>query len=389
MDAARVVAGTGMSRQEDSFEAGRDAARQALSPLGGETPALIMVFTTPRYNIDRLLAGVRSKTGSALLVGATTSGEIVLGEYMGFGAGVAVLAMTAGPYRFGVASRARIRNNLTRAAQELVIESREKAGPSPHAAVLLLADAMLGDLQELVQGVYQTAGPKVSLVGGAAGDELKFVRCLVLHNDHVVEQGAVALWIASEQPLRVVTRHGWEPVGKGMQVTRATGTTIEELDGRPAAQVYEEQLGLDQPLHPNRFWETSILHPFGLMQDDGTSVIRVARSKSDRGDLRIQGCLPPPGCEVRVMSGSVESLLKVVDEVGGACLGVRRNAGVLLAFSCAARAAICGARAPEEARRLQDSAGEVPTFGFYCCAEFARTVGVLGTHNATLTAIAL
>jgi hypothetical protein len=98
---------------------------------------------------------------------------------------------------------------------------------------------------------------------------------------------------------------------------------------------------------------------------------------------------PPPGSEVRVMSGSVDSLLDVVGEVGGACLGSRRNAGVLLAFSCAARACIFGARAPEEARRLQDSAGDVPTFGFYCCGEFARTTGVLGTHNATLTAIAL
>jgi hypothetical protein len=50
---------------------------------------------------------------------------------------------------------------------------------------------------------------------------------------------------------------------------------------------------------------------------------------------------------------------------------------------------IFGERAPEEARQLQASAGAVPTFGFYCCAEFARTAGVLGTHNATLTAVAL
>ena len=58
-------------------------------------------------------------------------------------------------------------------------------------------------------------------------------------------------------------------------------------------------------------------------------------------------------------------------------------------FSCAARAMIFGERAPEEARLLQSAAGDVPTFGFYCCAEFARTAGVLGTHNATLTAVAL
>lgn len=50
---------------------------------------------------------------------------------------------------------------------------------------------MAGNLQELVEGVYRAAGPKVTLVGGAAGDELKFVRCLVLHDGRVVEQGEV------------------------------------------------------------------------------------------------------------------------------------------------------------------------------------------------------
>jgi len=48
-----------------------------------------------------------------------------------------------------------------------------------------------------------------------------------------------------------------------------------------------------------------------------------------------------------------------------------------------------GERAAEEARRLQAAAGAVPTFGFNCCAEFARTAGVLGTHNSSLTALAL
>ena len=142
-------------------------------------------------------------------------------------------------------------------------------------------------------------------------------------------------------------------------------------------------------LRPDEFWSTSILHPFGLMQPDGTHVIRVARSKSERGTLTIQGCVPPVGSAVSVMRGSTDSLLGIADEVVGAALDARPGAGVLLTFSCAARAMILGPRAPEEPRRLQAAAGPVPTFGFYCCGEFARTAGVLATHNATLTAMAL
>jgi hypothetical protein len=89
------------------------------------------------------------------------------------------------------------------------------------------------------------------------------------------------------------------------------------------------------------------------------------------------------------MSSTVDSLLGISEGVVTDLLQSHRNAGVVLTFSCAARATIFGNRVQEEARRIQAAAGSVPTFGFYCCAEFARTSGVLGTHNATLTSIAL
>lgn len=386
----KIHAGTGASGAHDATEAGREAATAAVTGLTGEPPALVIVFTTPKYDLPALLAGIRSVTGDAHLIGATGSGEIVQGQHLGFGGGVGVLVLTAGPYRFGVASADHVRGKLDRAGQTIARASRAEAGSSPHAAVLLLADCLAGDLQQLVQGVYRITGPKVSITGGAAGDELKFVRTFVFHDDRVVEEGAVALWIASDRPLPVVTRHGWEPIGIPLLVTRAEGTEIIELGGRPAAIAYEEQLGLAPgQLAADQFWGTSITHPFGLLQSDGSSVIRVARSKTENGTLRIQGCVPPAGSAVQVMTGTTDTLLDIVEQVANATLATYPDAGVLLTFSCAARATIFGERTAEESRRLQAAAGAVPTFGFYCCGEFARTAGVLGTHNATLTALAL
>jgi hypothetical protein len=390
MSELKVRAGTGMSRAQDANKAGREAALAAVTALANETPALVIVFTTPRYDLAALLAGIRSITGSALLLGATGSGEIVHGQYMGFGAGVGVLALTAGPYQYGVASASHIRGDLDQAGQTIARSSRAEAGPSPHAAVLLLVDSLAGDLQQLFQGVYRITGPKASIIGGAAGDEQKFVRTFVFHNDKIIEEGAVALWVASEKPFQVVTRHGWEPIGVPLLVTRVEGTQIVELGGRPAADVYEEQLGLNPgQLTTDKFWGTSIIHPFGLLQSDGSFIIRVARSKTEQGTLRIQGCVPPAGSAVQVMSGTPDSLLDVAWDVASTALNANSQAGVLLTFSCAARATIFGERTPEEPRRLQAVAGDIPTFGFYCCGEFARTAGVLGTHNATLTAMAL
>lgn len=386
----KMLVGTGISRAADAYEAGVETARAAISSLGEEAPALVIVFTKPGYDLPVLLAGIRSVTGDAPLVGATGSGEIVSGNYMGFGEGVGVLTLTSGPYRFGVASVENIHDRLDTAGQQLARNSRDAVGKSPHAALLLLADSLLGDLQQLFQGIYRVTGPKVMIIGGGAGDEQKFIETFVFHNDRVLKHAAVAVWIASDEPLQVFTRHGWKPIGVPLLVTRAEGTEIIEIGGRPAADVYEEQLGLKPgTLSAQDFWGTSILHPFGLIQPDGSMVIRVARAKTERGSLRIQGCVPPEGSAVQVMTGTVDSLLDVVDEVVFAALQQRHDPSLLFTFSCAARATIFGNRKDEEPFQLQIAAGDVPTFGFYCCAEFARTSGVLGTHNATLTVLAL
>ncbi|HEY5955339.1 MAG TPA: FIST N-terminal domain-containing protein [Polyangiaceae bacterium] len=385
-----IKAGTGISRDRASFEAGRAAAQAAVAQLQDELPALVMVFTTPRHALPELIAGIRSVTGSATLVGATGSGEIVQGEYLGFGEGVAVLVLTSADYRFGVASADHVRADLEHAGQTLASASQTLVGKTPHAAAILFTDSLLGDLQQFFHGVYRVAGPKVAIVGAGAGDEQRFERTVVFHNDAIVEEGAVVVWIGSERPLRIATQHGWHPIGVPMIVTRAAGTELVELGGRPAALAYEEQLGISPgALRSEDFWGTSILHPLGLIQADGSTIIRVARAKTPEGTLRIQGCVPPTGSAVQVMSGSVDGLLSVSDAVVCELLTTQKAPGVILTFSCAARATIFGSRVAEEPQRLQRTAGSVPTFGFYCCAEFARTSGVLGTHNATLTAIAL
>lgn len=323
-----VRSGTGTSGISDAYQAGKEAATAAIAELGGEAPALVLVFTMPHYDLPQLLSGIRSVTGSARLAGATGSGEMVQGRYMGFGGGVALMAITAGNYRFGIASAPHIKGNLNPIGQQIARESKAQAGPSPHSAMILLADCMAGDLQQLFAGVYKVTGPTTAIVGGAAGDELQFKASFVFHDDAVVDQGAVAVWIASDKPLHATVRHGWEPIGVPMLVTRAQGTEIIELGGRPAAEAYEELLGVAPgELTAANFWDTSMYHPFGILQMDESTVIRVARTKTPTGALLIQGCVPPAGAAVQVMEGSADSLLAVVGEVGREALSNNPEAG--------------------------------------------------------------
>lgn len=386
----KVIASTGTCSDRDSFLAGKKAAETAVAGLAGKKPGLIIVYTTPSHDLAALIGGVRSVTNGTPLAGATTAGEIVEGSRMGFGAGVAVLAMTAGPYSFGIASASHIRGNLAESGEKIARESRTLAGESRHSALILFADALAGDLQQLFHGAYRVCGPMTTIVGGAASDELKFKACFSFHDDKVIEEGAVGVWVNSPRPLRVVTKHGWSPVGVPLLVTKAEGTEIFELGGQPAADAYEEQLGFAKgALSPDIFWNTSINHPFGILQMDGSSVIRVARRRTETGSLIIQACVPPVGSAIQVMEGTRDSLLAITESVARESLEGNPDAGVLLAFDCAMRATLFGDKADEEAKILKVASGKTTVFGAYCCGEFARTAGILGTHNATLTAIAL
>ena len=156
----KIRAGTGFSIANDAVEAGKEAASAAIASLGGESPALFIVFTSPRYDLPVLLTAIRSITGDSLLIGSTSSGEIVQGLHLDIGAGVGVLALTAGDYRFGVASITCTGNDLDQAGQIVARECKNMAGPSPHAAVLLLADAMLGKSSRISTGCLSHHGSK-------------------------------------------------------------------------------------------------------------------------------------------------------------------------------------------------------------------------------------
>nr|WP_321457940.1 FIST N-terminal domain-containing protein [uncultured Cohaesibacter sp.] len=382
-------AAVGIGTGEDAYRAGQKAAQEALNGLNGEDPAVYFVFSTPKYDLDQMLEGVRSTHAQAIIVGATTSGEIVRGEHIAAGQGVSVLALTKGEYEFGIASAENISGRLDEVGQSLTREAYDMVGKTPYSAVLIFADCLAGDLQQLFRGAYRTTGPKTPLVGGAASDEMQFKQTYVFHNEKVITCGAVALWIGGNEPFDVMTCHGWEPIGNPLLVTRADGVNIRELDGRPAAEVYKEQLGFKPgELTNENFWKNAVHHPLGLMQSNESFIIRAARAQSEDGGLIIQGCVPEVGSAIQIMSSTNEKLLAVTEEIGS-IVRARPHTAALLVFSCAARAMLLGPQTKDEAARLQKAVGDVSVNGFHCCGEFARTSGVLGTHNLTMTALAL
>lgn len=399
--AAGVRAGVGTSDLADSTEAGRSAATAALGRLA-EAPAgegrsessdapaeavgLVMVYSSVRYDLAALLAGIRAVTGDVPLVGATTAGQFHNGGVTAPGEGVAVLAMTAGPYRFGTASVTGLRVDAEQAGRDLARAAQQAAGGAgPHSAMLMLADGLAGDLQDLLNGVHKVAGAVVPVVGGSAGDDRQLTGTSVFHDDQVVADGAAAVWIDSPWPLAVVAEHGWTPISMPLLVTRVEGPVIQEIAGRPATEVFEEFFH-DTKLSERtpKGWRSA--QAFGLIEPDGSMLVRGAYVDGE-GQLR-SFCPLPTYAPVEIVQSEPDEMLGIVETVANRA-AAGREPSVLLAFSCLSRLDVLGERVNEEATRLQTAAGSAATFGFYTYGEIARTTSVAGYHNGTLAAIAL
>src|SRR5207249_11601213 len=106
----------------------------------------------------------------------------------------------------------------------------------PHQALLLFVDPDGGDPQDVVRGAYSVVGAGVPLVGGGAGPGAPGLATLI-HGTDVRAGGVVAAAIGSDAPLGVGVRHGMRPVGEPLLITRAEGSRVRELDGRPALDV--------------------------------------------------------------------------------------------------------------------------------------------------------
>ncbi|MBB5867872.1 hypothetical protein F4553_001251 [Allocatelliglobosispora scoriae] len=389
---SQVRAGIGTSVDPDAAQAGREAAAIALAALGREQPALILVYASVRYDLPLLIKAVREITGTTPLAGATSSGHFHNGGVTPPGQGIAVLALTAGPYRFGIGSVTGLRRDAFAAGKDLARAAQQDLGEpiGKHSALLVLVDGLAGDQQAFLNGVHKVVGAAVPVVGGAAGDDRRITETAVFDGDEILtESGAVAIWISSPWPLAVVADHGWHPIGLPLLVTKVDGTIVHEIAGRPAADVFREHFRSDeqgQELGWVRKPGYHSAHAFGLIEPDGTQLIRGAYLDDD-GQLHTF-CPLPTYSAVQIVTCQAPDLLEVTDGVVERTVA-GRDPSVILAFSCVARLDILQNHGAAEAARLQTAAGDVPTFGFYTYGEFARTGRVAGYHNATLAAIAL
>lgn len=368
--ALHIGIGTSIQNQ-NSRAAGKEAATAALGRLGQKNVSCTIVLASSLYNQDEMLQGVQEVFGDAPLVGCTTAGTIT--DYGLEEQSVAILALQSDTMFFHPLKVEGISKDM-RAAGERFADEITRASGGKAKLAFIFSDALSGNGTELVRGVFSKLGSDFPLMGGAAADDMNFKKTYQYFNDTALTDAAVGFAISGNVIYAVGADHGWQPIGNPKTVTKASGTTLHELDGKPAFSIYEEYFGARAGDFKKTLSLAAVSYPLG-MQVAGSDayMIRVPLSVQDDGSI-VCGAEVIEGSQISLMIGTISSALEATETTTQKLADKTKEARPRVVFvsDCVARKILFGERGAEELKAIQNLLGEAAhIFGFYSYGQIA------------------
>jgi hypothetical protein len=372
-----LIAQVGISDGEDSYVVGANACNDAVSKLGGD-PDLVIVFASVQYDQEKMLAGVRSVSKNALLVGSSTAGEITTtGPAKKHS--VAVMAVKSPDIKFYTGVGENIAANPRVAGKKAAEEVRKLAGDQLKAFIML-PDVLAGNGADTVRGVLDSLGAHFPVVGGASGDDFKFVKTYQYLNDKVYSGAVVGLGLTGVFKIGIGVKHGWIPISAPMKVTRSSGSVLHELDGQPAINIYKNYFGEEEAkqLQKETLAKLAITYPLGmLVAGSEEMLIRDPISVDEHGSITCAAEIPE-NSDIQLMIGSREEAIKVAKVAAENAMSQLDGAEpkAVIIFNCIARNKLFGEHAGDEISAIQEAVGSAtPLIGFYTYGEQAPLGG--------------
>src|SRR3989338_7654703 len=355
-----IRAGVGIGNGEDSYVVGVNAVQDALDQLGDKEPDLLLVFSSVKYDQEKILSGARSVAQKALLVGSSTSGEIVtmgpLKEHS-----IVIMAIKSPKIKYFAGVGENIAASPQAAGKMAADKVKEQAGAALKA-FMMIPDVLVGNGADTVRGVLSSLGEHFPVVGGASGDDFAFKKTYQYLNDKVYSGAVVGFGLAGNFKIGIGVKHGWIPVGTPKKVTRSEGSVLHELDGMPAIKIYEDYFGEKEAasLKTETLAKLAITYPLGMkVVGSDEFLIRDPLTVDGAGSITCAAEIPE-GSEIRLMVGSRDEAVKVAKQAAQDAVeqleGSTPKAVVI--FNCIARNKLLGERPGDEIDAIQEAVGK-------------------------------
>ncbi|MBC7073823.1 FIST C-terminal domain-containing protein [Candidatus Parcubacteria bacterium] len=387
-----IKIGVGESKKVDSFEAGKEAAIMALEKAEINECDFCLVFSTVGYDLSQLLKGIREVTKDAPLVGCSGEGIITQSGSNEEIYGVGVMVVKSDEIAFHPVMATNLKESSKKAGQEIGKELSKYLKEKP-IALLLFADCLTVNTDELFKGIESSLKRFVPFVGGTSFDNWQFKKTYQFFNDKVLVDSAVAVLVSGDAECLIKVSHGCEPLGIERTVTRAEKNIIYEIDGKSAWDVLQEYVG---PAEKDMPFGKLIAHlSFGLKVPKEIStvydqyIIRTPMVLDEKtGSIQISAEIKT-GTKLQLVRRDAEKIKMSVEKVASEIKEQLKNKKILgvVHIDCAGRGkAVLGTQVNEIAIfPLQETLGkDIPWLGFHSGGEIAPIGKRNFFHNYTV-----
>jgi small ligand-binding sensory domain FIST len=340
----------------------REAAKSCLAQLGRGPASLGFLYVTDLFadQVGDILAEFRRNTGIPHWVGTVGIGVCANGrEYLDEPAVVAMVGdFEADSFRVfsGVASATDVDN-----------VGLKCGGAAPNFAIVH-ADPQNRDLDDLVT---KLAGKVESgfLVGGLTSSRRQNLQVA----DGVVEGGLSGVSFADSVTVATRLTQGCSPIGPKHEITQCQHNVIMALDGRPALDVFKEDIGEALSRDLNRIGGTIFAGLPIKGSDTGDYLVRNLVGIDPANKLIAIGEMVQQGGSVmfckRDTKTANEDMTRMLDSIRQGMYSKPRG-GVY--YTCLGRGASLFGPDSEELKMIREALGDIPLVGFFCNGEISH-----------------
>ena len=246
------------------------------------------------------------------------------------------------------------------------------------AGVILLTKGLNIDGLRFSNGINSANLKSVPIIGGFAADNLNFSDTFVFNNKIISSSGCIgAALIGNSVSLEINSKAGLKSFGVERKITKSHKNIIQEIDGKPALDVYEKYIGKD---FSTSAAESYFFFPFEIGKDLNfkSGVVRTPlKLHAETKSIEVVSEVPEMSF-LRLMITSPEELIMAAEEVNDSNSNLQNSFSLII--SCAARKALMGEQTAMEIPKNRES-----QVGFYSYGEFTFLDNQCTIVNQTFT----
>lgn len=291
--------------------------------------ALHQSVTNAREPLPAVFGAVRALHGATSCLGVMNQD----GPFVQDGLGAFAIWDADGDFGTALRTLGDDSRAAARAATEAALLSADRPGEAPD---IIWLSCSPGTEEAILAGIEDVVGANVPILGGSAADNTVEGHWQVFNQTEAEGNGVIVSVLFPSKPISFAYHNGYAPTEQSGVVTKADGRLLQEIDGRPAAEVYRAWTG-------NRLIPDTVSARTAILSESTLSPL--GRHLDDVGGVPFYLLLHPAGV---LPDGSLELF---ADVAAGETLTLMQGAPAQLtqrAGKVAALAAQTGHLRPEE-----------------------------------------